>query len=95
MMAAGHSVPTCYALWMILGQALYRKYQQTGDPRYHVDPHDAMLAIDALGFRRGAGALKTLLRETIWKTIRCSRKPKAAAFVRSRDMPKAPTSPTT
>jgi len=61
MMAAGHSVPTCYALWMILGQALYRKYQQTGDPRYHVDPHVAMLPIDALGFRRGAGALKTLL----------------------------------
>ena len=64
MMAAGHSVPTCYALWMIMGQALYRKYQQTGDPRYHVDPHKAMLPIDALGFRRGAGALKTLLQET-------------------------------
>ena len=64
MMAAGHSVPTCYALWMIMGQALYRKYQQTGDPRYHVDPHVAMLPIDALGFRRGAGALKTLLQET-------------------------------
>jgi transketolase len=64
MMAAGHSVPTLYALWMIMGQALYRKYEQTGDPRYHVDPHVAMLPIDALGFRRGAGALKTLLRET-------------------------------
>jgi transketolase len=64
MMAAGHSVPTCYALWMIMGQALYRKYQQTGDPRYHVDPKVAMLPIDALGFRRGAGALKTLLQET-------------------------------
>jgi len=64
LMAAGHSVPTCYALWMIMGQALYRKYQQTGDPRYHVDPHVAMLPIDALGFRRGAGALKTLLQET-------------------------------
>ena len=49
---------------MIMGQALYRKYQQTGDPRYRVDPHVAMLPIDALGFRRGAGALKTLLHET-------------------------------
>src|SRR6516162_299191 len=58
MLAAGHSVPTLYALWMIMGQALYRKYQQTGDPRYQVDPHVAMLPIDALGFRRGAGALK-------------------------------------
>ena len=64
MLAAGHSIPTCYALWMIMGQALYRKYQQTGDPRYHVDPHVAMLPIDALGFRRGAGALKTLLEDT-------------------------------
>ncbi len=64
MMAAGHSVPTCYALWIIMGQALYRKYRQTGDPRYYVDPHVAMLPIDALGFRRGAGALKTLLHET-------------------------------
>jgi transketolase len=64
MMAAGHSVPTCYALWMIMGQALYRRYQQTGDPRYRVDPQVAMLPIDALGFRRGAGALKTLLHET-------------------------------
>src|SRR5277367_674534 len=64
MLAAGHSIPTCYALWMIMGQALYRKHQQTGDPRYHVDPHAAMLPVDALGFRRGAGALKTLLQET-------------------------------
>jgi transketolase len=64
MLAAGHSIPTCYALWMIMGQALYRKHQQTVDPRYRVDPHDAMLAIDALGFRRGAGALKTLLHDT-------------------------------
>ena len=64
MMAAGHSVPTCYALWMIMGEALYRKYQETGDPRFYVDPHVAMLPVDALGFRRSAGALKTLLHET-------------------------------
>ena len=63
MLAAGHSIPTCYALWMIMGQALYRKYQQTGDRRYYVDPQVAMLPVDALGFRRGAGALKTLLQE--------------------------------
>src|SRR5205814_2902106 len=31
--------------------------------RYFVDPHDAMLPIDALGFRRGAGALKTLIQD--------------------------------
>jgi transketolase len=64
MMAAGHSVPTCYALYMILGQAMERKFKLTGDKRYHVDPEIAMLPIDALGFRRGAGALKTLLAET-------------------------------
>lgn len=63
MLAAGHCIPTCYALWMILGQALARKYQATGDRRYFVDPDVAMLPIDALGFRRGAGALKTLLQD--------------------------------
>ncbi len=63
MLAAGHCIPTCYALWMIMGQALARKYEATGDKRYHVDPMDAMLPIDALGFRRGGGALKTLLQE--------------------------------
>ena len=61
MLAGGHCIPTCYALWMIMGQSLARKYAMTGDPRYRVDPHDAMLPVDALGFRRGAGALKTLL----------------------------------
>jgi transketolase len=63
LMAAGHSVPTCYALWMILGQALERRHRLSGDRRYLVDPHVAMLPIDALGFRRGAGALATLLQD--------------------------------
>src|SRR6202046_1838145 len=64
MLAGGHNVPTGYALWMIMGQAMERKFKATGDKRYYVDPHHAILPIDALGFRRGAGALKTLLQET-------------------------------
>jgi len=63
MLAGGHNVPTGYALWMILGQALERKYKLTGDKRYYADPNVAILPIDALGFRRGAGALKNLLRD--------------------------------
>jgi len=63
MLAGGHNVPTGYALWMIMGQAMERKFKATGDKRYYVDPHHAILPIDALGFRRGAGALKTLLQE--------------------------------
>jgi transketolase len=63
MLAAGHCAPTCYALWMIQGQALYRKYQATGDRRYYVAPDVAMLPVDALGFRRGAGALRTILAD--------------------------------
>jgi transketolase len=63
MLAGGHTVPTCYALWMIMGQALARKYEATGDRRYHVDPHVAMLPVDALGFRRGAGAMRTILKD--------------------------------
>lgn len=61
MLAGGHNIPTGYALWMIMGEALARKYAATKDKRYYVDPEVAMLPIDALGFRRGAGALKTLL----------------------------------
>src|ERR1700680_4294454 len=63
MLAGGHTVPTCYALWMIMGQALARKYEATGDRRYFADPHVAILPVDALGFRRGAGAMKTILQE--------------------------------
>ncbi len=63
MLAGGHCIPTCYALWMIMGQAMARQYVATGDRRYYVDPAVAMLPIDALGFRRGAGAMKTLLQE--------------------------------
>jgi transketolase len=63
MLAAGHCAPTCYALWMIMGEAMYRKYQATGNRRYYVAPDVAMLSVDALGFRRGAGALKSLLAD--------------------------------
>ena len=63
LLAAGHCIPTCYALWMIMGEAMARRHAATGDKRYAVDPHIAMLPIDALGFRRGAGALATLLKQ--------------------------------
>jgi transketolase len=63
MLAGGHCIPTCYALWMVMGQAMERQHAATGDGRYKVDPHVALLPIDALGFRRGAGALATLLQD--------------------------------
>ena len=63
MLAGGHNIPTAYALWMIMGEAMARTHTATGDPRYKVAPEIAMLPIDSLGFRRGAGALKTLLQE--------------------------------
>src|ERR687892_2765546 len=33
MLAGGHNIPTSYALWMIMGEAMARKYARTGDPR--------------------------------------------------------------
>ena len=63
MLAGGHNAPVTYALWMIMGDALARKHAETGHDRYAVDPNIAILPIDALGFRRGRGALKTLLRD--------------------------------
>ncbi len=61
MLAGGHCIPTCYSLWMIQYEALRRQHAATADDRFACDPHTAILAIDALGFRRGAGALATLL----------------------------------
>lgn len=63
MLAGGHCIPTCYALWILMGEAMDRRYQATGDKKYYVDPKVAMLGIDALGFRRGHGALATLLQD--------------------------------
>lgn len=63
MLAGGHNAPVTYALWMIMGEALARKHERTGDARYAADPKTSMLSIDALGFRRGAGALATLLAD--------------------------------
>lgn len=63
LLAGGHNIPTAYALWMIMGEALARRHAATGDDRYYVDPRLGMLSIDCLGFRRGAGALATLLAD--------------------------------
>ncbi|MEO5925407.1 MAG: hypothetical protein ABIR70_16420 [Bryobacteraceae bacterium] len=63
MLAGGHCIPTCYGLWISMGEAMERKFKQTGDRKYFVDPEHAMLSVDALGFRRGAGPLATLLQD--------------------------------
>jgi len=63
MLAGGHAIPTCYGLWMVLYEAMARRQEATGEDRFHCDPSVALLSIDALGFRRGAGAMATLLQE--------------------------------
>eukprot|EP01087_Luapelamoeba_hula_P011908 TRINITY_DN3300_c0_g1_i1.p1 TRINITY_DN3300_c0_g1~~TRINITY_DN3300_c0_g1_i1.p1 ORF type:complete len:869 (-),score=151.33 TRINITY_DN3300_c0_g1_i1:25-2589(-) len=62
MLTGGHCIPTCYGLWMALYEAMDRQHKKTGDEKYKCNPHEAILGIDALGFRRGAGALETLLK---------------------------------
>ena len=63
MLAGGHNAPVAYALWMVMGEAMARQHAKTGDTRYEVDPKLGMLSIDCLGFRRGRGALETLLKD--------------------------------
>ena len=63
MLAGGHNAPVTYAMWMIMGEALARKHARTGDNTYAADPKTSMLSIDVLGFRRGKGALDTLLQD--------------------------------
>ena len=63
MLAGGHCIPTCYALWMILYEAMARRYTTTGADRYACDPEIAILSVDALGFRRSEGAMAKILDE--------------------------------
>lgn len=63
LLAGGHCINTCYGLWMLMGEAMAARHAATGDKRYVVDPMVGMRGIDALGFRRGAGALATLLKD--------------------------------
>lgn len=63
LLAGGHNAPVTYALWMVMGEAMARKYAKTGDERYKVDPNVAMLSIDALGFRRGQEPLDSILKD--------------------------------
>ena len=63
MLAGGHCIPTCYALWMILYEAMARRHATTGDDRYACDPEVAILSVDALGFRRSEGAMAKILDE--------------------------------
>jgi len=63
MLTGGHCIPTCYALWMVLYEAMQRQFEATKDTKYQC-PHDvSMLSIDALGFRRSPDAVKSLLQK--------------------------------
>jgi len=63
MLTGGHCIPTCYSLWMIMYEAMRRQWEDTGNNEFRFDPKDAILTIDALGFRRGPAAVKKILPE--------------------------------
>ena len=63
MLAGGHCIPTCYALWIVLYEAMARRHAATGDHRFAVDPGVAMLGVDAIGFRRSHGAMDEILQK--------------------------------
>ena len=63
MLAGGHNAPVTYALWMVLGEALYRKHQTTGDKKYLADYDQTLLPIDCIGFRRSKKGMETILSE--------------------------------
>ena len=63
MLAGGHNAPVTYALWMVLGEALYRKHKATGDKKYLADYDQTLLPIDCIGFRRSKKGMETILSE--------------------------------
>ena len=76
MLAGGHNIPTGYALWMIMCQAMERKFRRraTRDIMWIRNGH---LADRRAGIPPRRGALKTCCRMQGWRTIRCLRRPKA------------------
>jgi len=64
MMTGGHCAPTCYALWMVLYQAMESQYKATGDEKYRCDPKVAILPVDIVGFRRSPGKCAAILHES-------------------------------
>ena len=63
MLAGGHNAPVSYALWMIFGESLRRKYLETGDEQFLADYSQTLLPIDSLGFRRSAAGMANILSE--------------------------------
>ena len=63
MLSGGHNIPSCYALWMILYEALLRHGRAGVGRSVSFDFNQAILPIDAIGFRRSRGALSGLLAE--------------------------------
>ena len=63
MLTGGHCIPTCYALWMILYQAMESQFKETLDKKYYCDPNIAILPVDIIGFRRSPQAVATILKE--------------------------------
>ena len=56
ILGAGHTVPLIYCALAVLDQAMWIKYQQTGDERYAFpDPERVLFWKDLLKFRRRGG----------------------------------------
>ena len=96
MLAGGHCIPTCYALWMIMGQALERRYHGHRQPALlrrsrRGDPADRRARLPAR--RRRAHDRCCRIRAS--PTCRSSRRPRRAASRRWPVTPRASTSPTT
>ncbi|MDZ7264567.1 MAG: transketolase, partial [candidate division KSB1 bacterium] len=57
ILVAGHTIPLIYAILAVFNEALRRKFQQTGDPRYQI-PHEQERALyweDLLTLRHNKG----------------------------------------
>ena len=80
MLAAGHCAPTCYALWMIMGEALARKYKATGDAATTSRPTSRCCR----STRSASGAAPARWRRC------CGQRPRRPSAVRAGEGPRHP-----
>ncbi len=55
ILSAGHTVPLIYASLAVISEAFRRRYQQTGDKKYYIDPEKIVLPEDMMKFRHRGG----------------------------------------
>ncbi len=55
ILSAGHTIPMVYSTLAVIAEAFRKKYEETGDKKYYIDPEKIVLPEDMMKFRHRGG----------------------------------------